>query len=328
MFRWGVLSTAKIGREHLLPAIVEAENGVLSAIASRDLSKARALADRFGAPHAFGSYRELLASEDVDGVYIPLPTAQHVEWAARAIEAGKHVLVEKPLALDAKDIPPLIELRDAKNVLVCEAFMVVYHPQWIKVRELIADGAIGRLRHVQGAFSYYNVDPANMRNQLDLGGGALPDIGVYPTVSTRFSTGKEPLRVQATIERDKTFGTDIYSSIRADFGDFELSFYVSTQMAARQVMVFHGENGFIEVLSPFNAGIYDHHRIELHNQNHSEAQVFRFPGMQQYRLEVEAFARAAQGGTDRVFTLEESVLNQKVIDAIFRAGEKEGWETV
>ena len=328
MFRWGVLSTAKIGREHLLPAIVEAENGVLSAIASRDLSKARALADRFGAPHAFGSYRELLASEDVDGVYIPLPTAQHVEWAARAIEAGKHVLVEKPLALDAKDIPPLIGLRDAKKVLVCEAFMVVYHPQWIKVRELIADGAIGRLRHVQGAFSYYNVDPANMRNQLDLGGGALPDIGVYPTVSTRFSTGKEPLRVQASIERDKTFGTDIYSSIRADFGDFELSFYVSTQMAARQVMVFHGENGFIEVLSPFNAGIYDHHRIELHNQSHSEAQVFRFPGMQQYRLEVEAFARAAQGGTDRVFTLEESVLNQKVIDAIYRAGEKEGWETV
>ncbi|WP_419695701.1 Gfo/Idh/MocA family protein [Mesorhizobium muleiense] len=328
MFRWGVLSTAKIGREHLLPAMVEAENGVLSAIASRDLSKARALADRFGAPHAFGSYDELLASRDVDGVYIPLPTAQHVEWTAKAIEAGKHVLVEKPLALDARDIPPLIKLRDAKNVLVCEAFMVVYHPQWVKVRELIANGAIGRLRHVQGAFSYYNVDPKNMRNQLDLGGGALPDIGVYPTVSTRFSTGKEPLRVQATIERDKTFGTDIYSSIRADFGDFELSFYLSTQMAARQVMVFHGEKGFIEVLSPFNAGIYDHHRIEVHNQNHSDAQVFRFPGMQQYRLEVEAFARAAQGGTDRVFTLEESVLNQKVIDAIFRAGEKEGWETV
>ena len=312
----------------LLPAIVEAENGVLSAIASRDLAKARALADRFGAPHAFGSYEELLASNEVDGVYIPLPTSQHVEWTAKAIEAGKHVLVEKPLALDAKDILPLIKLRDAKKVLVCEAFMVIYHPQWIKVRDLIASGAIGRLRHVQGAFSYYNVDPTNMRNQLDLGGGALPDIGVYPTVSTRFSTGKEPLRVQATIERDKKFGTDIYSSIRADFGDFELSFYLSTQMAARQVMVFHGEKGFIEVFSPFNAGLYDHHRIELHNQNHTEAQVFRFPGTQQYRLEVETFARAAQGGKECVFTLEESVLNQKVIDAIFRAGDKDGWETV
>ncbi|RRH97216.1 gfo/Idh/MocA family oxidoreductase [Mesorhizobium tamadayense] len=328
MFRWGVLSTAKIGREQLLPAIVDSENGVLSAIASRDLSKARALADRFGARHAFGSYEDLLASKEIDGVYIPLPTSQHVEWAAKAIEAGKHVLVEKPLALDAKDIPPLIKLRDQKKVLVCEAFMVVYHPQWIKVRDLIAGGAIGRLRHVQGAFSYYNVDPKNMRNQLDLGGGALPDIGVYPTVSTRFSTGKEPLRVQATIERDKTFGTDIYSSIRADFGDFELSFYLSTQMAARQVMVFHGEKGFIEVFAPFNAGLYDHHRVELHNQNHTEAQVFRFPGTQQYRLECEAFVRAAQGGKDRVFTLEESVLNQKVIDATFRAGNKDGWEPV
>lgn len=328
MFRWGVLSTAKIGREQLLPAIVDSENGVLSAIASRDLSKARALADRFGARHAFGSYEELLASKEVDGVYIPLPTSQHVEWTAKAIQAGKHVLVEKPLALDAKDIPPLIKLRDEKKVLVCEAFMVVYHPQWLKVRDLIAGGAIGRLRHVQGAFSYYNVDPKNMRNQLDLGGGALPDIGVYPTVSTRFSTGKEPIRVQANIERDKTFGTDIYSSIRADFGDFELSFYLSTQMAARQVMVFHGEKGFIEVFSPFNAGLYDHHRIELHNQNHTEAQVFRFPGTQQYRLEVETFARAAQGGKDRVFTLEESVLNQKIIDAIFRAGNKDGWEPV
>ncbi|UCI31199.1 Gfo/Idh/MocA family protein [Mesorhizobium sp. B4-1-4] len=328
MFRWGVLSTAKIGREQLLPAIVEAENGVLSAIASRDPSKAKALGERFGARHAFGSYEELLASNEVDGVYIPLPTSQHVEWTAKAIEAGKHVLVEKPLALDAKDILPLIKLRDQKKVLVCEAFMVIYHPQWIKVRDLIAGGAIGRLRHVQGAFSYYNVDPNNMRNQLDLGGGALPDIGVYPTVSTRFSTGKEPLRVQATIERDKKFGTDIYSSIRADFGDFELSFYLSTQMAARQVMVFHGEKGFIEVFSPFNAGLYDHHRVELHNQNHTEAQVFRFPGTQQYRLEVETFARAALGGKERVFTLEESVLNQKVIDAIFRAGGKDGWETV
>ncbi|RWG57838.1 MAG: Gfo/Idh/MocA family oxidoreductase [Mesorhizobium sp.] len=328
MFRWGVLSTAKIGREQLLPAIVDSENGVLSAIASRDLSKAKALGERFGAPHAFGSYEELLASKEVDGVYIPLPTSQHVEWTAKAIEAGKHVLVEKPLALDAKDIPSLIKLRDEKKVLVCEAFMVVYHPQWIKVRDLIASGAIGRLRHVQGAFSYYNVDPTNMRNQLDLGGGALPDIGVYPTVSTRFSTGKEPVRVQATIERDKTFGTDIYSSIRADFGDFELSFYLSTQMAARQVMVFHGEKGFIEVFGPFNAGLYDHHRIELHNQNHTEAQVFRFPGTQQYRLECEAFVRAAQGGKERVFTLEESVLNQKVIDAIFRAGDEDGWEPV
>jgi predicted dehydrogenase len=296
MFRWGVLSTAKIGRDLVIPAIVEAENGVLSAIASRDIKKGRALAKRFGALHAFGSYEELLASDTVDGVYIPLPTSQHVEWAAKAAEAGKHVLVEKPLALDAKDIAPLIKLRNRKKVLISEAFMVTYHPQWLKVRELVRSGAIGRLRHVQGAFTYFNVDPKNMRNQLSLGGGALPDIGVYPTVSTRFVTGKEPKRVQATIERDKKF---------------------------------HGDKGFIEIHSPFNAGLYDHHRIELHNQSHTEATVFRFPGTQQYRLEVEIFARAAQGGKEELFTLESSVLNQKVIDAIFRAGDKDGsWEKV
>ncbi len=202
MFRWGVLSTAKIGRDLVIPALVESENGVLSAIASRDVGKARALADRFGAQHAFGSYEELLASDKVDGVYIPLPTSQHVEWAANAIKAGKHVLVEKPLALKADDILPLIKLRDERKVIVSEGFMVTYHPQWLKVRELIAEGAIGTLKYVQGAFTYFNVDPTNMRNVLELGGGALPDIGVYPTVSTRFVTGKEPKRVQATVERD------------------------------------------------------------------------------------------------------------------------------
>ncbi len=328
MFRWGILSTAKIGREQLIPAIQDAENGVLTAIASRDLKKAEALAARFGAPLAFSSYEALLASHDIDGVYIPLPTAQHVEWAIKAADAGKHVLVEKPLALQASQIAEVIAARDRNKVLVCEAFMVVYHPQWIKVRDLIQSGAIGRLRHVQGSFTYFNVDPGNMRNIVALGGGALPDIGVYPVVSTRFATGREPLRVQARIERDATFGTDIYSTIKADFGDFDLSFYVSTQMAARQSMVFHGETGFIEVSAPFNAGTYDHHRVELHNGNHTEATVFRFPGTQQYRLEVEAFARAAQGSGERVFTLEESVLNQKVIDAIFRAGTTDQWEAV
>lgn len=328
MFRWGIISTAKIGRDHVIPAMQDAENGVVTAIASRDEAKARALADRFGVPHAFGSYEEMLASDVIDGVYIPLPTSQHVEWTAEAAEAGKHVLVEKPLALDAKDILPLIEIRDRKKVLICEAFMVIYHPQWQKVRELVQGGAIGRLRHVQGAFSYHNVDPANMRNQVALGGGALPDIGVYPTVSTRFVTGKEPVRIQAQVERDENFGTDIYSTVKADFGTFDLSFYCSTQMALRQFMVFHGEKGFIEVHAPFNAGDYDHHRMELHNQTHTEATVYRFPATRQYRLEAEAFARAAAGESVRVFTLEESVLNQKMIDAIFRAGGHDSWEYV
>jgi predicted dehydrogenase len=328
MFRWGILSTAKIGRDFVIPAIQDAEGGAVAAIASRDHGAARALADRFGVPHAYGSYDQLLASPEIDGVYIPLPTSQHVEWAIRAADAGKHVLVEKPLALAAADIEPVIAARDRNGVVVSEAFMVTYHPQWLKVRELVRAGAIGRLRHVQAAFSYHNVDPGNMRNIPELGGGGLPDIGVYPTVTTRFVTGEEPRRVQAVVERDPKFGTDIYASVKADFGAFELSFYVATQMAARQVVVFHGDEGFIEVESPFNAGVYADHAIVLSDRDHREARRIRFPATSQYRLQAEAFQRAAAGEKVELFTLEDSVRNQKLIDAIYRAGEEDGWTTV
>ena len=328
MLRWGVMSTARIGREQLIPAIQAAENGVLAAIASRDAARAEALAARCGAAYAYGSYEAMLAADTVDAVYIPLPTSQHVEWAVKAADAGKHVLVEKPLALRADDIAPVIDARDRNGVVVSEAFMVVHHPQWLKVRALVEEGAIGRLRHVQGAFAYHNVDPGNMRNRPELGGGALPDIGVYPVVTTRFVSGAEPDRVQASVARHETFGTDSYSSIRADFGTFELSFYLSTELAARQVMVFHGDAGYIEVHSPFNAGLYDDQRVTLFDRGHEQATVWRFAGAQQYRLQVEAFARKVAGGEAEIFPLEDSVRNQKVIDAIFRAGESEGWERV
>lgn len=328
MFRWGILSTAKIGREHVIPGIVKSENGILAGIASRDLSKAEALATQFGALKAYGSYEALLADPDIDGVYIPLPTAQHIEWTVKAANAGKHVLCEKPISLNADDIAQLIAARDRNKVVIAEAFMVTYHPQWLKVRDLIAHGAIGNLRHVQGAFTYFNTDPGNMRNILELGGGALPDIGVYPTVTTRFASAKEPLKVSAKVDFDPVFKTDIFSSIRADFGDFELSFYLSTQMANRQLMVFHGDAGFIEVHAPFNASLYDHDHITLHNRAHDGAQVFRFPGLDQYQIQAEAFVRAITDGTQKLFSLESSVSNQKFIDAIFKAGKSGNWETV
>ena len=328
MLRFGILSTAKIGRDLVVPAIQDAENCVVTAIASRDLARARQMADRFSVPHAFGSYEEMLASDAIDAVYIPLPTSQHVEWTIKAADAGKHVLCEKPIALKADEIDSLIAARDRNKVLVTEAYMVTYAPVWRKVRSLLADGAIGRLRHIQGAFTYFNRDAGNMRNIPALGGGGLPDIGVYPTISTRFVTGREPLRIQAVTERDPEFGTDIYSSVKADFGDFELSFYISTQMANRQVMVFHGTEGFIEVKSPFNADRYGAEELELTNRGHSESTIFRFPDSRQYRREAEAFASAALGQGAEVVSLESSKLNQKVIDAIYRASEKDGWEPI
>jgi predicted dehydrogenase len=328
MLRFGIISTAKIGRDAVVPAIQDAENCVVAAVASRDLARARDMADRFSAPHAFGSYEEMLASDKIDAVYIPLPTSQHIEWAIKAADAGKHVLCEKPIALKAGEIDGLIAARDRNKVIISEAFMVTYAPVWRKVRSLIAEGAIGKLRHVQGVFTYFNRDPGNMRNIPELGGGGLPDIGVYPTISTRFSTGKEPLRIQAVTERDPEFGTDIYSSVKADFGDFELSFYISTQMANRQLMVFHGTEGFIEVKSPFNADRWGPEELELSNRGHNQSTIFRFQDSRQYRKQAEAFARAAKGEQEEIVTLENSRLNQKVIDAIYRASEKDGWEPV
>jgi predicted dehydrogenase len=328
MLRFGILSTAKIGRELVVPAIQDAENAVVTAIASRDLAKARDMADRFSVPHAFGSYEEMLASDVIDSVYIPLPTSQHVEWAIKAADAGKHVLCEKPIALKAAEIDAIIAARERNKVVISEAYMVTYAPVWLKVRELLSQGAIGTLKMVQGSFTYFNRDPGNMRNIPELGGGALPDIGVYPTMTTRFVTGKEPVRVQSTIERDPEFGTDIYASVKADFADFELNFYVATQMANRQLMVFHGTDGFIEVKSPFNADRWGAEEVELTNRSHNVSQIFRFPDSRQYKLEAEAFARAVAGTTGEVVTLESSKANQKLIDAIYRAAEKDGWETV
>lgn len=328
MFRWGVLSTAKIAREQLLPAIADAKGSTIAAIASRDGGRARALADRFGAEHAFDSYEALISSDTVDGVYIPLPTSQHVDWSLKAAAAGKHVLCEKPIALNASEINNLIAARDKFGVLISEAFMVCYHSQWHKVRDLILGGAIGQLRQVDGVFTYHNTNPDDMRNQPDLGGGALRDIGVYPLVTTCFATGMTPQRVQSRIELSPKFGTDIHASVAADFGSFELSFYCSTQMALRQNMVFHGDKGSIEVRAPFNAGDYGFAEVILSNQDHSDQQVFRFAGERQYRSQIEAFVAATKCEQAEIFTLEKSYQNQQAIDAIFAAGKHDGWQQV
>lgn len=328
MFRFGILSTARIGEQHVVPAIAAADNCVLGAVASRDAKRARQFANRFGIPQAFDSYEAMLASDAIDGVYIPLPTSQHVDWAVAAIKAGKHVLVEKPLALRARDINAVIKARDASGLVVSEAFMVAYHPQWAKVRELLNKGAIGRLRMVQGSFAYHNTDPENMRNRPELGGGVIPDIGVYPTVVTRMATGLEPQRVQATIDWDPDFATDCFASVRAEFEGFELSFYLSTQLAGRQSMIFHGDKGFIELTAPFNANVYEGSELRVHDRSHSRTQVFNYVGVNQYRLQAECFARVASGKKGAVFPLEDSVLNQRVIDAIYKAGKSGRWAAV
>ena len=193
---------------------------------------------------------------------------------------------------------------------------------------MLAEGAIGTLRHIQGAFSYYNVDPDNMRNKVDLGGGGLPDIGVYPTVTARYATGMNPVRARASIVRDPNFGTDIYANCQYDFGSFDMTFYCSTQMALRQSMTFHGDKGLIEVTAPFNAQNYDAVNVNLYNHNHSEMKRWAFQGAMQYQLEVEAIGDKIKGQDATIFTLEDSRANQAAIDALYAADLSDGWVDV
>lgn len=315
MVRWGVLGAAKIAREWLCPAIHKSAGGVMAAVASRDAARGAALAEPYGA-RVIEGYDALLADPEIDAVYIPLPNSDHVPWTLKCLEAGKHVLCEKPIALEAGDIDRLIEARDRTGRFAAEGFMVTHHPQWHRARALVAEGAIGRLVHVQGAFSFFNDDPANIRNQAELAGGALRDIGVYPCVSTRFVTGEEPISVRAEIAWDK--GIDATAKVWADFPDFTMDFYVSMRMGARQVMTFHGSEGWLAVEAPFNAGLYGDEVLRLRRADGTVV-LERFPLADQYRAQIDAFNAAVVDGAPFACPLEFSRGNQVMIDMIYAA---------
>ncbi len=313
--RWGILSAGKIAKEWVAPAIHMSDRGSVALIASRTPGKAEALAAPYGAG-VTNSYEELLADPAIDAIYIPLPNGDHVEWTAKCLEAGKHVLCEKPLALAAAQIDDLIALRDRTGLLAAEAFMVTHHPQWLRVKALLAEGAIGDLRHVQGAFTFFNDDPGNIRNMAGLGGGALRDIGVYPSVTTRFVTGAEPLHIAAEIDWDA--GIDATARVRATFPDFHMDFYVSMRMAPRQLMTFHGTTGWLAVHAGFNAGSYGDEVIEMRHDD-AETSLERFPRADQYRAQIDAFNASILDGAAFPCTLEFSRGNQRMIDMIYEA---------
>ncbi|HEU0222943.1 MAG TPA: Gfo/Idh/MocA family oxidoreductase [Paracoccaceae bacterium] len=314
--RWGILGAAKIAREWVCPGIHASGSGIVAAVASRTAEKAAAVAENYPGARVFGAYEALLADPGIEAVYIPLPNSEHVAWTARALDAGKHVLCEKPIALKAEEIDGLIALRDRTGLLAAEAFMVLHHPQWQRVRELIAEGAIGEIRQVQGAFSFFNDDPGNIRNLAGLGGGALRDIGLYPCVVTRFVTGAEPEAVSATAEWDR--GIDATARASARFPGFVLDFYVSMRMAPFQVMHFHGTRACLTVEAPFNAGSYGDTVIALREAGGTVRRE-RFPRADQYRAQAEALHASIRTGAPFPCPLEFSRANQRMIDMIYAA---------
>ena len=252
--RWGILSTAKIGTQQVIPAMQNGSNCEITAIASRDAERAATVARELSIPRSHGTYEALLTDPDVDAIYNPLPNHLHVEWSIKALEAGKHVLCEKPIGLTAAEGQQLVDAgRQHPQLKLMEAFMYRHHPQWQKARQLVRDGEIGTLKTIQSLFSYHNVDPGNIRNMADIGGGGLMDIGCYPISLSRFIFDAEPTRVVGTVERDPNFKTDRTASAVLDFGNGTSSFTCSTQLAPYQRVHIVGDQGRVEIEIPFNA---------------------------------------------------------------------------
>ena len=324
--RWGILSTANIGVEKVIPGMLKSKDIEIVAIASRDKKRAAAAAKKLGIAHSYGSYEELLADPTIEAIYNPLPNHLHVPLTLMAAKAGKHVLCEKPIAITAKEAKKL--LKAPSDVLIQEAFMVRHNPQWIEVRKRIAKGEIGRVLAVHMLFSYHLVDPNNVRNLADIGGGGLLDIGCYPITIARFVLGAEPLRVTGTFDRDPKFKTDRLMSGLADFGEGRhLSFVVSTQGGSYQRTVILGEFGTIEVDIPVNAPPDQPNRFTV-SVTGKKPKVVEMPVVDQYQLQAEDFGRAIRKKTKAPYDVADAVQNMKILDAFFRAESSGKWEKV
>jgi len=330
--RWGIISTAKIGVNKVIPGILKSPHSEVVALASRDTARARAALDRLGLPNAraYGTYEELFADPNIDAIYNPLPNHLHVPLTVAAAKAGKHVLCEKPVAMDAKEAELLREV--PKDRIVMEAFMVRFHPQWQRARDIVRSGELGEVRAIRAVFSYYNMDPANVRNMADIGGGGIMDIGCYPVVGSRFLFEAEPKRVVALVDRDPTFKTDRQASIIADFGNGrQLSFICSTQLVPHKSVEVIGTKGRVEIKIPFNAPPDTATAIDI---DHGAAlggtlarrEIIR--PVDQYTEEAEAFALAVLGEQPLPYGIEDAIQQMRILDAIFESERTGTWATV
>ncbi len=328
--RWGVISTARIGWEKVLPGMIKSKDIEILAISSRDEKLAKRWAKKLGIPKAYGSYEAMLADPEIEAVYNPLPNHLHVPLTLAAARAGKHVLCEKPVAMNAAEAE---QLRGAPpGILIAEAFMVRHHPQWREARKRAQSGALGEVRAIQCFFSYFLLDPNNVRNRADIGGGGILDIGCYPTVVARYIFGAEPKRVVSLVERDPQMRTDRLASAIVDFGEGKrLDFTISTQLVVHQRVDICGTKGRIEVQIPFNAPQGKATRILFDKGQKlggAAARKIAIAPSDQYKLQGEAFGRAVRGIEPLGWGVEDAICQMRVLDAIFRSAETGRWEDV
>ena len=322
--RWGILSTAKIGVEKVIPAMQRGEHCDVVAIASRSIDKAQAAATELGIPKALGSYEELLADPEIEALYNPLPNHLHVSWSIKALEAGKHVLCEKPIDLSAAEGQRLVDAaREHPRLKVMEAFMYRHHPQWQRAKQLVLEGKIGELRTIQTLFSYYNDDPENIRNIAEFGGGALMDIGCYPISLSRFIFGAEPERVFGIMEVDPAFKTDRLISAVMDFGRGTSTFTCGTQLAPYQRVNIVGTGGRVEIEIPFNAP--PDRPCKMWHQRGAEVEEIVLDICDQYTIQGDLFSQAILHDTPVPTPIEDAVANMEVTEAIVRSAQSGGW---
>jgi predicted dehydrogenase len=319
--RWGILGAADIAVHKVIPAMADAEMCSVDAIASRSEERARQTAERFGIPRSYGSYQDLLEDSDIEAVYIPLPNHLHLEWTLAAAAAGKHILCEKPLAMSSADARTMIDACDAAGVKLMEAFMYRLHPMWVEVRRLVDDGAIGELAAIQSFFSYFNNDPADIRNIPEFGGGALYDIGCYLVNVARMLFDSEPTEVKSSVKRDPDFGTDIVTSAVLDFGGRHATFTCSTRMEDHQWVGIEGTEGRLVVEIPFNIPADRSTRILHYAGGEPPAdpgvEIHEVPAANQYGIQADAFSRAIREGAPVPTPPGDAVGNLLVMERIF-----------
>jgi predicted dehydrogenase len=320
--RWGVLGAATIAVEKVIPALQKGHMSSVVAIASRSPEKAQRAAARHDIPRVYGSYEALLDDPDVEAIYNPLPNHLHVPWSLRALDAGKHVLCEKPIAMTAAEAMTLRDAAARTGLLVGEAFMVRSHPQWHAVKRMLNDGRIGALQLVHGHFSYSRRSATDVRSRVEWGGGVLLDIGCYPITVSRWMFGREPVSAVATIERDPDYGVDRLTSGMLRFEGGHATFTVGGQMAPYQRIQLFGETGRIDVVIPFTPSATTRARVQVNDE------TLEFDAVDQYALQGDAFSRAIRGEGSVPSTIESAVANMAVIDALFRSTTTGRWEEI
>jgi predicted dehydrogenase len=323
---WGVLSVSRHFCYRVRPALRGSATTEVAAIASRSRDKAERAAKELAIPKGYGSYEELLADPAIEAVYVPLPNHLHAEWVRKAADAGKHILCEKPFGMNAEEARQSIAHAQARGVLVMEAFMYRFHPQWRRVRELVEIGEIGAVRTIHTFFSYTNTDPSNIRNILEVGGGGIPDIGCYAVSSARFVIGREPVRTISLVTRDPVFRTDVLSSAILDFGDARALFTVGTQTHPVQHVEIMATGGTIRVHLPFNAHADVSQEVTVTTRLGSR--TILFPVVDQYALMFDEMSRAIRAGGPVPTDPLDAVNNMRVLDALFRSETSGGWENV